>query len=93
MKAGELDAKRAMLEGAEPRGKAVTRIRLAAPGAAPANRSRQRSSGMGEFGRRADRTGGREQAGGRLYRLRGEDLAAIVNTGDDYEHLTLHFSP
>jgi LPPG:FO 2-phospho-L-lactate transferase len=28
-----------------------------------------------------------------LYRLRGRDLAAIVNTGDDYEHLTLHFSP
>jgi len=28
-----------------------------------------------------------------LYRLRGEDLVAIVNTGDDYEHLTLRFSP
>lgn len=28
-----------------------------------------------------------------LYRLRGKDLAAIVNTGDDYEHLGLHFSP
>src|SRR5258706_189951 len=28
-----------------------------------------------------------------LYGLRGKDLAAIVNTGDDYEHLTLHFSP
>ena len=28
-----------------------------------------------------------------LYRLRGTDLAAIVNTGDDYEHLGLHFSP
>jgi len=28
-----------------------------------------------------------------LYHLRGKDLAAIVNTGDDYEHLTLHFSP
>lgn len=28
-----------------------------------------------------------------LYRLRGKDLAAIVNTGDDYEHLTLRFSP
>jgi len=28
-----------------------------------------------------------------LYRLRGKDLAVIVNTGDDYEHLTLHFSP
>jgi LPPG:FO 2-phospho-L-lactate transferase len=38
------------------------------------------------------------QAGGAklvdgLYRLRGQDLAAIVNTGDDYEHLALHFSP
>jgi len=28
-----------------------------------------------------------------LYRLRGEDLVAIVNTGDDYEHVTLRFSP
>ena len=28
-----------------------------------------------------------------LYRLRGKDLAAIVNTGDDYEHLGLLFSP
>lgn len=28
-----------------------------------------------------------------LYRLRGKDLAAIVNTGDDYEHLALHFAP
>ena len=28
-----------------------------------------------------------------LYLLRGKDLAAIVNTGDDYEHLTLRFSP
>jgi LPPG:FO 2-phospho-L-lactate transferase len=28
-----------------------------------------------------------------LYRLRGENLVAIVNTGDDYEHLTLRFSP
>jgi LPPG:FO 2-phospho-L-lactate transferase len=38
------------------------------------------------------------QAGGAklvdgLYRLRGKDLVAIVNTGDDYEHLTLRFSP
>ena len=24
-----------------------------------------------------------------LYHLRGQDLVAIVNTGDDYEHLTL----
>ena len=28
-----------------------------------------------------------------LYRLRGKDLTAIVNTGDDYEHLGLAFSP
>jgi LPPG:FO 2-phospho-L-lactate transferase len=28
-----------------------------------------------------------------LYRLRGRDLAVIVNTGDDYEHLGLSFSP
>ena len=28
-----------------------------------------------------------------LYRLRGKDLVAIVNTGDDYDHLTLRFSP
>ncbi len=28
-----------------------------------------------------------------LYRLRGKELVAISNTGDDYEHLTLHFSP
>ena len=28
-----------------------------------------------------------------LYHLRGKDLAAIINTGDDYDHLTLRFSP
>jgi LPPG:FO 2-phospho-L-lactate transferase len=28
-----------------------------------------------------------------LYRLRGKQLVAIVNTGDDYEHLGLSFSP
>jgi len=28
-----------------------------------------------------------------LYHLRGKDLAALVNTGDDYEHLALQFSP
>jgi len=28
-----------------------------------------------------------------LYQLRGRDLAAIVNTGDDYDHLTLRFCP
>jgi LPPG:FO 2-phospho-L-lactate transferase len=28
-----------------------------------------------------------------LYHLRGKDLVAVVNTGDDYDHLTLRFSP
>jgi LPPG:FO 2-phospho-L-lactate transferase len=28
-----------------------------------------------------------------LYQVRGKDLAAIVNTGDDYDHLTLRFCP
>jgi LPPG:FO 2-phospho-L-lactate transferase len=28
-----------------------------------------------------------------LYRLRGKDLVAIANTGDDYDHLTLRFCP
>jgi LPPG:FO 2-phospho-L-lactate transferase len=28
-----------------------------------------------------------------LYQLRGKDLAAVVNTGDDYDHLTLRFCP
>src|SRR5258707_3939638 len=28
-----------------------------------------------------------------LYRLRGAQLAVVVNTGDDYEHLGLAFSP
>jgi len=36
--------------------------------------------------------GGAKLADG-LYRLRGRDLALIVNTGDDYEHLGLAFSP
>jgi LPPG:FO 2-phospho-L-lactate transferase len=36
--------------------------------------------------------GGAKLADG-LYRLRGKDLALIVNTGDDYEHLGLAFSP
>jgi LPPG:FO 2-phospho-L-lactate transferase len=36
--------------------------------------------------------GGAKLAEG-LYRLRGKDLALIVNTGDDYEHLGLAFSP
>ena len=36
--------------------------------------------------------GGAKLADG-LYRLRGKDLALVVNTGDDYEHLGLAFSP
>jgi len=36
--------------------------------------------------------GGAKLADG-LYRLRGRDLALIVNTGDDYEHLGIAFSP
>ena len=36
--------------------------------------------------------GGAKLAHG-LYQLRGKDLTAIVNTGDDYEHLGLAFSP
>ena len=36
--------------------------------------------------------GGAKLAEG-LYRLRGKDLAVVVNTGDDYEHLGLSFSP
>ena len=36
--------------------------------------------------------GGAKLAEG-LYRLLGKDLAVIVNTGDDYEHLRLAFSP
>src|SRR3954469_15534373 len=36
--------------------------------------------------------GGAKLADG-LYRLRGRDLAVIVNTGDDYEHLGLACSP
>jgi len=36
--------------------------------------------------------GGAKLADG-LYRLRGRDLVLIVNTGDDYEHLGLAFSP
>jgi len=36
--------------------------------------------------------GGAKLADG-LYRLRGRDLAVVVNTGDDFEHLGLAFSP
>ncbi|MEO8718568.1 MAG: 2-phospho-L-lactate transferase [Burkholderiales bacterium] len=36
--------------------------------------------------------GGAKLAEG-LYRLRGKDLAVIVNTGDDFDYLDLHISP
>jgi len=36
--------------------------------------------------------GGAKLADG-LYRLRGRDLAVVVNTGDDFEHLGLSFAP
>ena len=40
----------------------------------------------------AAQVGGAKLADG-LYRLRGMDLAVVVNTGDDYRHLGLAFSP
>jgi LPPG:FO 2-phospho-L-lactate transferase len=40
----------------------------------------------------AGQVGGAKLADG-LYRLLGKDLTVIVNTGDDYEHLRLAFSP
>jgi LPPG:FO 2-phospho-L-lactate transferase len=40
----------------------------------------------------AGQVGGAKLADG-LYRLRGKDLVVVVNTGDDYEHLGLAFSP
>jgi LPPG:FO 2-phospho-L-lactate transferase len=40
----------------------------------------------------AGQVGGAKLADG-FYQLRGKDLAVIVNTGDDYEHLGLAFSP
>jgi len=40
----------------------------------------------------AGQVGGAKLAEG-LYRLRGRDLAVVVNTGDDYEQLGLAFSP
>ena len=47
---------------------------------------------MGTVVALAAQFGGAKLADG-LYRLRSENLAVIVNTGDDYEHLGLHFSP
>lgn len=47
---------------------------------------------MGTVVALAGQFGGAKLADG-LYRLRGEEFAAVVNTGDDYEHLGLAFSP
>ena len=47
---------------------------------------------MGTVVALAGQVGGAKLADG-LYRLRGRDLAVIVNTGDDYQHLGLTFSP
>jgi len=47
---------------------------------------------MGTVVALAGQVGGAKLVDG-LYRLRGKDLAAIVNTGDDYDHLRLRFSP
>ena len=60
----------------------------------PRRRSRQYryTSGMGTVVALTGQVGGAKLVDG-LYRLRGKDLAAIVNTGDDYDHLTLRFSP
>jgi LPPG:FO 2-phospho-L-lactate transferase len=47
---------------------------------------------MGTVVALAGQVGGAKLAEG-LYRLRGRDLVVIVNTGDDYHHLGLDFSP
>jgi LPPG:FO 2-phospho-L-lactate transferase len=47
---------------------------------------------MGTVVALAGQVGGAKLADG-LYRLCGRDLTVIVNTGDDYEHLGLAFSP
>jgi len=47
---------------------------------------------MGTVVALAAQFGGAKLADG-LYRLRGKSLAVIANTGDDYEHLGLPFSP
>ena len=47
---------------------------------------------MGQVVALTGQVGGAKLVDG-LYRLRGKDLTAVVNTGDDYEHLTLSFSP
>src|SRR6266850_6684453 len=47
---------------------------------------------MGSVVALAAQVGGAKLAEG-LYRLRGKDLSVVVNTGDDFEHLGLAFSP
>ena len=47
---------------------------------------------MGSVVALAGQVGGAKLADG-LYRLRGQALTVVVNTGDDYEHLGLAFSP
>ena len=47
---------------------------------------------MGTVVALAGQFGGAKLADG-LHRLRGRDLALVVNTGDDYEHLGIAFSP
>lgn len=47
---------------------------------------------MGSVVALSAQVGGAKLADG-LYRLRGKALAVIVNTGDDFEHLGLSFSP
>ena len=47
---------------------------------------------MGSVVALAGQVGGAKLADG-LYRLRGKDLAVVVNTADDYEHLGLAFCP
>ncbi len=47
---------------------------------------------MGSVVALSAQVGGAKLADG-LYRLRGKDLTVIVNTGDDFEHLGLSFSP
>ena len=47
---------------------------------------------MGTVVALAAQIGGAKLADG-FYRLRGKDLAVVVNTGDDYEQFGLTFSP
>src|SRR5258707_13836686 len=47
---------------------------------------------MGSVVALAGQVGGAKLADG-FYRLRGRALTVVVNTGDDYEHMGLSFSP